>query len=243
MLELILLGVTVGLLSGFFGIGGGTVLVPVLLILGYDMKAAVTISVVQMVFSSVYGSYINSKKGTLDAPMIIIIGLGGFCGGLLSGLVTSNVDNIILEFTFLLFAFFALLRMFFKTKEHQEQREVNRFLLFFIGFILGVISMSIGVGGSLILVPILAGFLYVPLKKAISAGLFFVVFSSLSGVISHSMSEYIDYTSGITIGLASLFGVYIGIVLKDKVDVGLQRKLLIGFYFLVVTYLVKRIFF
>ena len=243
MLELIVLGIVVGVLSGFFGIGGGTVLVPILLLLGYDTKIAIGISVIQMVFSSIYGSYINNKKGTLDVPMVFVIGLGGFLGALFSGNITSMINDETLEVIFLSFAIFALLRLFIKQKEYKEQKEVNKFLLFFIGFVLGGLSMTIGVGGSIILVPILVGFLHVPLKKAISAGLFFVVFSSVSGLISHSLSEHMDYQSGAIIGLASLFGVYFGIILKDKVDSLLQRRLLVTFYFLVVTYLIQRIFF
>ena len=242
MFELIFLGLFVGLLSGFFGIGGGTILVPLLLILGYDTKVAIGISVVQMVFSSVFGSYLNNKKGTLDVPMVLMIGIGGFIGALLSGSIASGFNDETLEFIFLSFATFALLRLFFKTREHREQREVNKLILLMIGIPLGAMSMTIGVGGSIILVPILVGFLYIPLKKAISAGLFFVVFSSVAGLISHAMIGHVDYTSGATIGIASLFGVYIGIHLKDKVDAVLQRRLLVGFYLLVVSYLIFRVF-
>jgi len=242
LLELLLLGVAVGLLSGFFGIGGGTILIPLLLLFGYDTKVAIGISVVQMVFSSVYGSYLNNKKGTLDVPMVVVIGLGGFIGALLSGFIASAFSDVVLELIFLSFAVFALMRLFFKTKEHKDQREVSKLVLFSIGVPLGAISMTIGVGGSIILVPILVGFLHVPLKKAISAGLFFVVFSSVSGLISHTLSSNVDYYSGIIIGLASLVGVYIGIILKDAVDVKLQRNLLVGFYLFVVLYLVQRIF-
>lgn len=154
----------------------------------------------------------------------------------------SRVSDNTLEVIFLLFATFALLRIFFKTKEHKEQREVSKVVLLAIGIVLGAISMTIGVGGSLILVPILVGFLHVPLKQATSAGLFFVVFSSVSGLISHTLSEHVDYESGIIIGLASLIGVYIGIHLKHKINVNIQRNLLAGFYFLVVAYLAQRIF-
>ncbi|MBU1658777.1 sulfite exporter TauE/SafE family protein [bacterium] len=243
MLELILLGVGVGLLSGFFGIGGGTILVPLLLMFGFETKVAIGISVVQMVFSSIYGSYLNNKKGTLDVAMIGVIGIGGFIGALLSGQITSNIEDATLEIIFLSFALFALLRLFFKTKEHKDQRKVSKIILFIIGLFLGAMSMAIGVGGSIILVPILVGFLHVPLKKAISAGLFFVVFSSIAGFISHAALGHVDFKSGLIIGFASLLGVYIGILLKDRVEVTLQRRLLVAFYIIVVTYLIQRIFF
>ena len=239
MIELILLGIIVGVVSGFFGIGGGTILVPLLLILGYETKIAIGIAVVQMVFSSIYGSYLNNKKGTLDIIMIGTIGVGGFIGALLSGVIASVFSDENLEIIFLSFALFALFRLFFKTKEHRDQKEVRKVILLTIGIPLGAISMTIGVGGSIILVPILVGFLHVPLKNAISAGLFFVVFSSVAGFISHAKVGHVDYESGIIIGLASLMGVYVGIHLKDRVDATLQRRLLIGFYLLVVLYLIQ----
>ena len=242
MLELSSLGLIVGFLSGFFGIGGGTILIPILLFLGYETKVAIGISVVQMAFSSIYGSYLNNKKGTLDIQMVLFIGIGGFIGALFSGYITALVSSRSLELLFLGFAIFALLRLFFTPTTFKEQKEVNRVVLLVIGFFLGALSMTIGVGGSIILIPLLVGFLHVPLKKAVSAGLFFVVFSSLSGVISHSLEGNVDFKSGIIIGFASLFGVYLGIHLKDKVNDALQKKMLVGFYLLIVLYLIKRIF-
>ena len=242
MLELSFIGIIVGVLSGFFGIGGGSVLVPLLLLLGYEIKGAIGISVIQMTFSSLYGSYLNNKRGSLDISMVLFIGIGGFSGALFSGVLTSTFNTRTLEFIFLSFSVFAVIRLFFKTQEHQEQKEVHKLLLVFIGFILGALSMTIGVGGSIILIPILVSFFHVPLKKAVSAGLFFVVFSSVSGLIAHTMEENIDYESGIIIGMASLVGVYAGIHLKDTVGVKLQKNLLVIFYMLVVAYLIQRIF-
>lgn len=242
MIELLLLGVGVGTLSGFFGIGGGTILVPLLLLLGHQIKDAIGISIVQMVFSSIYGSYLNNKKKTLDIPLVLTIGIGGFCGAMLSGFIASSVDDKVLEIIFLSFALFALIRLFFKTTVGKAQRSVHGGILFVIGLVLGTLSMLIGVGGSILLVPILVTFLHVDLKKAISAGLFFVIFSSVAGLISHSLSREIDFLSGAVIGVASFVGVTIGIHLKDRVDVVLQKKLLVIFYLLVVLYLAQRVF-
>ena len=65
MTELILFGIMTGFISGFFGIGGGMVLVPILVMSGYLMKEAIAISIMQMVFSSIYGSYLNFRKGVI----------------------------------------------------------------------------------------------------------------------------------------------------------------------------------
>jgi uncharacterized membrane protein YfcA len=243
MIGLIFVGFFVGILSGFFGIGGGTVLIPSLLLLGYDMKVAIGISVVQMVFGSIYGSYLNNKKGTLDIVMVLTIGLGGFVGALFSGVLSSYFSAKTLEGIFLFFAIFALFRLYFKQKESKEQQDANKFILFSIGLVIGSLSMTIGIGGSILLVPILVGFLHIPLKKATSAGLFFVVFSSVSGLISHLLNSDVDYVSGIVIGFASLLGVYLGIELKHKVDAQIQKKLLVVFYASIVLYLSNRIIF
>ncbi len=240
MIELIIIGISVGTLSGFFGIGGGTILVPILLLLGYDMKTAIGISVMQMVFSSIYGSYLNAKKGTLDMQMVLSIGVGGFLGALLSSVIISHVDGAVLEKVFLGFIFFALARMFFKNKENSNTKEVPKWILFSLGTLLGAFSISIGVGGSILLVPILVGFLHVPIKNAISAGLFFVIFSSLSGFISLSLNGHIDYEKGALIGMASLIGVYMGIYLKHQSSDTLQKNLLLAFYLSVASYLILR---
>lgn len=47
---LIILGFTSGVAAGFFGIGGGVIIVPCLLILGMQMEYAIGVSIMQMVF-------------------------------------------------------------------------------------------------------------------------------------------------------------------------------------------------
>ncbi|MEJ2497264.1 MAG: sulfite exporter TauE/SafE family protein [Sulfurovaceae bacterium] len=76
-IPLIILGISTGILSGFFGIGGGTVSVPILLYMGFDIKEAIGISAMQMLFSSFAAYLIHRKKQTYSAKITKYFGFGG----------------------------------------------------------------------------------------------------------------------------------------------------------------------
>lgn len=245
--ELILsiIGIGIGALSGFFGIGGGTVLVPILLLMGLQMKAAVGISVMQMVFSSIFGSYINYRKGSLHLGEGVFVGFGGFVGGYISAFVTTNIPDIILQYIFITFVLFAIYRLAVSNEpqENDTSKTLPKTLLFFIGAIIGVIAISIGVGGAIILIPILSGILHYPIKKAVSAGLFFVVFSSVAGLIGRLLHGEVDIHKGFIIGVSSLIGVYIGIHLKDRVHSKNHKIFIVVMYLFILSIMGYKMFF
>jgi len=239
---LALLGIMTGITSGFFGIGGGTILVPFLLLYGFDMKTAVAISIMQMVFSSIFGSFINARKNKAIFKDGVIIGLGGFFGGALSGLIVPNVNGQYLKYMFLLVLLFSIYRVASTATDHgKEVKTHSKTMIIGIGFIVGMIAMSIGVGGSLILTPILVSFMYYNLKDAASLGLFFVIFSSIAGFISLSLAGHMPHQEGLIIGIASLIGVYIGIKVKSKVNIKSYKKLTLTLYFMVLMVLISKI--
>ena len=240
---LVLVGVLVGTLSGFFGIGGGMILVPILMILGIDIKTAIGISIVQMVFSSIYGSYLNYKKGSLILGEGIWVGIGGFFGGFIGAYVSTLISDKVLSYMFLGLLIFALYRLFSaKTSEDEVVKTLNKMILFMVGAIIGIFAISLGVGGSILLTPILVGFLQYPIKKAVSAGLFFVAFSSIAGLISHLSIGHIDLEKGLYVAVASLGGVFIGIWLKDKVSSSQHKRYLLIMYAVALLILIKKMF-
>ena len=83
-LPFVLLGIITGITSGLFGIGGGMIVVPVAVAFSMDAREAVAMSVMQMIFASVFGSWLNYKKGKLDPREGALVGLGGLLGASLS---------------------------------------------------------------------------------------------------------------------------------------------------------------
>lgn len=215
-LELVILGLLTGFTAGFFGIGGGSILIPLLLLLGFVMKEAVAISIMQMVFSSIYGSFLNSKKIKNLTRDGIFLGIGAIIGGAISGYFLPSIPNIYLQYLFIATLFYTVYTLIkAPSSQEVEHQDKNVFLLVFIGFCVGIFAMSIGIGGSLMLLPILVRFLKYDLKIATALGLFFVIFSSIGGFISTSIYGTMLYKEGAIIGIASLVGVYFGIKVKD----------------------------
>ena len=217
-LELALFGIITGFTSGFFGIGGGTILVPLLLATGFVMKEAVAISIMQMVFSSIYGSFLNAKKAKDVIKDGVILGIGGSIGGLVSGYIVPNISNESLQYLFIAILIFSIIKIFYSPAIHINEKQTKSvFVLLLIGAGIGILAMSIGVGGSILLTPILVGYLKYDLKAATALGLFFVIFSSIAGFISTSYHGQMLFVEGATVGIGSLIGVYFGIKVKDMV--------------------------
>ncbi|MBO7476084.1 MAG: sulfite exporter TauE/SafE family protein [Campylobacter sp.] len=234
-------GILVGFISGFFGIGGGLIVVPVMLAFGYDIKTAVGISIMQMLFSAIFGSYINYKSGKLRLDNGIFVGVGGLCGASLSGFIVKYTPEIVLEIGLLATIFIALFKLF-KTNVAAEPKSVSNSLLFVIGFCIGAVAISMGVGGAIFLTPILVGFLGVDIKKAVSMSLFFVIFSSFSGFLSMAYNGNIHYLEGALLGLGGLVGVYFGTKSSHKISKEEQKKWFLVLYVAMILLTLKKIF-
>jgi uncharacterized membrane protein YfcA len=248
-LELALIGMFVGAISGFFGVGGGMVLVPILLALGYGIKSAIAISVTQMVFSSIYGSYINYKKGKLEINEGLWVGFGGILGGLIGSYFTNILPKEVLEYIFLALVVFAFIKVLRAKKpiEGAEQKRLSKAVLFIVGVLIGIIAMMLGIGGAVMLIPILVGFLHYPSKDAATAALFFVVFSSLAGFVYKLVAGTFDNLNlpilpVIALAVAAIVGVRLGLKLKEFVKDKHHGVMLLALYFAILLLLIEKIF-
>ena len=77
------LGLAVGLLSGLFGVGGGFLMTPLLIMLGIPATVAAATDSNQIVAASTSGTYAHWRVGNVDFKMGLYLLAGGFVGGLL----------------------------------------------------------------------------------------------------------------------------------------------------------------
>ena len=76
------LGLAVGLLSGLFGVGGGFLMTPLLIMFGIPSTVAAATDSNQIVAASTSGTYAHWKVGNVDFKMGLYLLAGGFIGGL-----------------------------------------------------------------------------------------------------------------------------------------------------------------
>ncbi|MGC9194720.1 MAG: sulfite exporter TauE/SafE family protein [Syntrophobacteraceae bacterium] len=75
------LGMAVGLLSGLFGVGGGFLMTPLLMMIGIPPTVAAATDSNQIVGASTSGTLAHFRLGNVDFKMGILLLLGGILGG------------------------------------------------------------------------------------------------------------------------------------------------------------------
>lgn len=166
-----------------------------------------------------------------------MIGLGGLLGAGFSGFVLSYLSDVELTAIFLCVSFVFFLKYAFGVKNitHHTKRSVlaKNVILFIAGAFTGVFAISLGIGGGLLIAPILAYFLGYDSKKVVPISLFFVIFASISGMFSFVGSGVIDEEviyKGILVGFASMVGVFIGIKIIENMKITSHYKILLCVY-------------
>jgi hypothetical protein len=84
-LQLAAIGTAAGVFSGLFGVGGGTVIVPLLVLwLGYGERLATGTSLAAIAIIAAVGAGVQGVYGNLDVGDGLLVGIPA-CGGVLAG--------------------------------------------------------------------------------------------------------------------------------------------------------------
>lgn len=139
--------------------------------------------------TAISGALGHWKRGAVVLKPAILLGVTGFAGAFLGALVTSNSPAEILRIIFGALAIFSAFWMLkSKYPEGEEKITGSNFPYFSWGFIGGFSSGLLGIGGGVIMVPILAILLKFRIHKAIGTSITFIIFASLGGILAYILT-------------------------------------------------------
>lgn len=251
---LVAIGFTVGILGGFFGVGGGFIAGPLMFWLGVPMNFVVGTDLAHMTGKSVVAARRHRALGHVDIKLGVVMILGTIPGVEIgariievlqeAGIVDSVVGGIYVVILLIISVFTAweslrALRMIRTdrldvkdalgvTGISQRVRgwnippmmsfpasgveSVSMWSVVLIGFITGLLSGMLGVGGGFIRMPLLVYGLGIPTHVVVGTDLFEIVVSAGFGTLTHSLKGNVDILIALVMHTGAAMGAQIGAV-------------------------------
>lgn len=159
IIVLIVVGMLVGVLSGTFGIGGGTVIVPALVWLGLSQRNAAATSMLAIVPTSISGVVSYATGGHVDWLAAVLLFCGMFVGGQIGSWLLSRLPELVLRWIFVAFLVFVVINQvsFVPSRDHQiVMTVVTGVCLALLGVVIGMLAGLLGIGGGALAVPALS---------------------------------------------------------------------------------------
>ncbi|MBE9234739.1 sulfite exporter TauE/SafE family protein [Anabaena aphanizomenioides LEGE 00250] len=234
-IELLILafaGIVAGILAGFLGIGGGTVLVPLLISLGNESIQAVATSSLSIVITASAGSIQNWRMGYLDINNVLSMALPALITAQIGVFLANLFPEYLLLFTFGLLLISNIYLVDLRKKivarkkieeegnqdqevveENNENNETNVHKIqefwhrIITGGTGGLLAGLFGVGGGIIMVPLQIVLLNENIKKAIQTSLGVIVITAISATAGHAYSGNVLWLTGAILGFGGLLGV------------------------------------
>ncbi len=254
---LVVIGFVIGGFGGLLGIGGGTVIVPVLR-LGFALEAvcATATSLFTIIFTSIGGTVTHLRNKTCIPKLSICLGVGGAITssmGAYLGNISPDWAVMFVAAAIILYSAYTMLVKALKlpgksagtssaTAEASpspapktEESAPYEFNLkrglggFGIGLIAGLASGYVGVGGGFIMVPLMTAWLAVPMRKASGTSLIAIMILAIPGVLTQMALGNVDYVAGICLAVGSIPGAMVGARFVKSIPERRLRFIFAGF--------------
>ncbi len=117
-------GVFTGMMSGVLGIGGGTFMVPfMVLALGIPQHAAEATSLLVVLPTAVVATVVLARRGAVDVKRALLLGCTGAAGGVLGAVIALALSAETLRLCFAVFMLAVALRMLWRLRQTHGQLE------------------------------------------------------------------------------------------------------------------------
>lgn len=218
----LLVGLLAGLLSGLFGVGGGVMIVPALvLILGYGQRLAVGTSLAAIVPTATVGVISYGVTGNVAWIAALVLAGGAVIGAQGGTWLLPRVPVRALKLAFVGFLLVVIVSLFVVVPARGEPFELTLLPgigLAALGLGTGVLSGLLGVGGGIIVVPALMLLFGASDLAARGTSLMMMIPAAISGTVGNLRRTNVDLQGAALIGLAACTTTALGAWLARSID-------------------------
>jgi len=212
ILRAVLVGVVAGFLSGLFGVGGGILIVPALVaVLRMDQRLAHGTSlaaVLPIAVSSTLGYALGDK---LDWPVAALIAVGAVGGAVIGTQVLHVLPQRALAMCFTVLLALTAVRLVLDHSDAGGRADLGLAAaagLLALGLASGMLAGLLGVGGGIIMVPVLVVLFHVPPAVAKGTSLAVIVPTSIIGTWRNRRKGNADLPVALVVGLAGVISAF-----------------------------------
>lgn len=206
-LPLIALGVSAGLLAGLFGIGGGTLIVPgLVLLMGMSQRLAAGTSVAAILPTAVVGAISYGVGGNVDWIAAAALAAGIIAGAQLGSYLLDKLNIVALQWSFIAFIALVAVSLWLVVPERSAQIDINVFSVIWLlvtGMLVGTVGGIVGVGGGVVVVPILMFFFGSSDLIAKGTSLVMMIPGSISGTLGNLRRSNVDLRAAAYVGISA----------------------------------------
>lgn len=212
-------GSIAGLVNGTLGIGCGVCIVPILVTMGLDPLSAVATSHLAAFMSSSIASAIYWRDPNFSVPKILVIGIPAVLTAQFGGQIAASLPHQAIFFGFAGAMFIGLdvmgaaqRRKGELLKENAEARPLESvfFSYMIIGLITGCVASIFGLGGGLIVVPLLLLMTEEAPKSAVKISLGAMTIISGASLVPHLLAGTLSLGLGGMLGICTTVGTLLG---------------------------------
>ncbi len=226
-------GVAAGLLSGLFGVGGGIIMVPLLVVwFALDQRRASATSLLAIVPIALASTLGYAVNGNVDVRAGLLLLLGGITGGQLGAWLLPRTPIPTLQLWFGILSIATAVRMVMADPAGGgfASGALEAVLLVLVGVAAGVLAGLLGVGGGIIMVPGLVLVAGEDPDTARGTSLLVVIGTAITATVTNARNDLVEMRLGVVAGLAGapagLAGAAIGQWLPQRIALGLFALLL-----------------
>ena len=214
-------GAGAGVVSGLFGVGGGIVLVPYLvLVRGWEQKRAQATALVMVAMAATAGLIAYARSGMVAwAPAAAIL-VGGLVGAVAGSALVARIHSWVLQVAFaglLLVAAVRLITSPVPEAGGDIAAMTPGLALAYVasGLAMGVLSALFGIGGGILLVPLLVAVFGYDQRLAAGTSLAVMGLIALVGALRQGSSGATDWRAGALLGVGGALGGIAGALLAQ----------------------------